>query len=88
MVRDVRLGEHKRFARNSYNSLIRSAARGIGKFYGHVRYVGADDGKIAATEFPNVWATAATWGFCPALMGIRAESLYKLHIHAPPLLCL
>ena len=76
-VRDIRLGENERFARNPHNPLIRSATGRGGQLPRQISDVRADDGKVAAVEFPNVRTTTAAGSLRAIGMRVRAESSQK-----------
>ena len=76
-IRNIGLGENERFARNPHHALIRAATGRRRQLRGEIGNVGTDDGKIAAIELPNVWATVATGSAGSAGMRVRAKSFFE-----------
>jgi len=79
-VRNVRLGEDERPARNKDDALIGAAARaGRQVFYGRFRNVYSDDREIAGAEFKNVGATPERNGEHTARVRIGSQSAAKFN---------
>lgn len=82
VVGDVALGVDQKIAWQSDNAFVGSATSGARQFrHGNIRNVDADDGEIAAAEFPNIRATAATHGLRPVFMRIRADAFEEIDWH-------
>lgn len=77
-VWNVRLGKHQCLARDSHHAFIGSAASRGRQRSDQIGYVRADDGEIAAVEFPNIRATLTCVGARPAGVRVRADSAEKV----------
>jgi hypothetical protein len=84
MIWNVPLGIHQKIARDENNPLIGPATGSLGQLgLGGIRDINANNGKIAASEFKNIRATAATDRLRPVGVRVGAKPAKKhgLHIH-------
>ena len=78
-VRDVRLGIHQYIARDSHDPFVWSATGRGRQRPGQIRDVNADDGEIAALDFPNIRAIVATDALRAVGVRVRADAFDKNH---------